>query len=140
MATNNIPADAAPQQPGLRPFIVYNELPLGLAAYPVMDDKNDPLLRLGEMVIVDPHDCEPSEHELFLIQWDSDPTPRVVETWMMPKLNCWCVGYVKQPGWVEGMGRWCDWGYKTEALSARLLGRVVGILEPVFAEQTRVLA
>ena len=67
------PALPTPQQPGLRSFIVYDALPAGHAAYPVMDNRNEPHLHVGDIVVVDPNDTMPSDGELFLMEWKSAP-------------------------------------------------------------------
>lgn len=148
MASHALPSSVPPQQPGLRSFIVYDRLPAGLAAYPVMDDRNAPHLRTGDFVIVDPTDHEPCAGELFLMDWKSSPGHYGVnETFETAGIKGWCVGPLSQPEMVKEamangapVSRWCDFGYKTEALSDRIMGRVVGLLEPKFAEPIRGIA
>lgn len=62
-------APLTPQQPGLRSFIVYNDLPDGCIAFEVPDNKTLPHVRAGEFVVIDPTDCDPAEGELFAITW-----------------------------------------------------------------------
>lgn len=152
MATVPDTTPAPAMQPGLRPFIIYDRVPEGCAAYLVPDARHEPLLRPGEWVIVDLTDREPAEDELFVIQWQSGPSgPQVVECGLMPKLTAqwaqpvWAVGARHRgvntralgfgaPGNIVG-----DFPYKSPQLTERFLGRVIGILEPSFVEPVRAL-
>lgn len=141
MALPSLPASTPPQQPGLRSFIVYDELPAGLAAYPVMSSDCEPHLHFGEMAIIDPNDCEPMDGELFLCLFDGGRGPRFIETFLNPKIPGWCVGTIQQPAFAKEFGgRWCDFPYRSEVLSRKLMGRVVGILQPAFSEPLRIAA
>lgn len=147
MATviNTTPSPA--QQPGLRAFIVCDRLPEGCVAYLVTDRWNEPLLRAGEWVIVDPEDTVPDHGELFVLQWQTGNVgPQVVVTNYMEKLGCWGVGGTKPifaetadgPVLLQG-ARLGDFGYKTHQLQERIKGRVVGILEQNFEEPIRLI-
>lgn len=151
-----------PQQPDLRAFIVHDRLPAGCIAYPVTDEKNAPHLRPGDIAIVDPSDCLPSTGELFVIEWQSGGTD-IVETWSQtmkaacgPKGKvidtvCWKVAAsARSRSYADTVDRlrrggfvgWVDGPYPTEgpyagALNRKLRGRVIGILEPAFAEPLR---
>lgn len=141
MASAPLPASSPAQQPGLRSFIVFEEVPAGCAAYPVMSGDCEPHLHVGEMAIVDLQDCEPMEGELFLCMFTSGCGPRFVETFTNAKLKGWCVGPIQQPAFArEFGGRWCDFGLPRDVLARKLLGRVVGILEPAFSEPMRLAA
>ena len=144
MATSVDSTPAPAMQPGFRSFIVYDRLPEGCATFPVTDDSNAPHLRAGEMVVIDTADHQPFDGELFAIQWQSG-SRQIVETFHLPKLTGWCVGPLESAGVagpldgaLQPQGRWCDFGYREAALSERILGRVVGILEPTFAEPARI--
>lgn len=133
---------ATPQQPGLRSFIVYDRVPAGHAAYPITDDRNAPHLHMGDFAIIDPSDTDPCEGELFLMEWHSSPGHYSAnETFSKPGITGWCIGPVAQPEWVKeaiAAGappvRWCDFGYKTEALRERLMGRIVGLFQSTYSE------
>lgn len=150
------------QQPNLRSFIVYDRLPEGCVAYPVTTTDCAPHLRPGDIAIIDPAECEPAVGELFVIQWSGGRT-NLVETWSraltagsgpdgeMIDTVCWFVGSSNRPRsreecieWLSSgrRGGWMDGPYATEGpgtgyLASKLRGRVVGILEPSFAEPLR---
>jgi hypothetical protein len=143
MASTAHTTPAPAMQPGLRSFIVYDRLPEGCAAFPVTDNRNAPHLAAGDMVVIDTRDHDPSEGELFAVEWMSGRR-EVVETFHLPKIPGWCVGPLapQMPMALDGTvvtmpGRWCDFPYRHEALADRLIGRVIGILEPKFAEPMR---
>jgi hypothetical protein len=153
---------ARPQQPDLRAFIVYEDLPQGFVAYPVTDEANAPHLRPGDIAIIDPTDCEPAAGELFVIDWQSGGSD-IVETWSqrmtagcgpngeMIDTVCWKVaGSNRSRSYDDAMERlrlgqpigWVDGPYATEgpragALKRKLRGRVIGILEAAYAEPPR---
>lgn len=146
MASIRPTTSASAQQPGLSSFLVCDRLPEGCVTYPVLDRRHEPLLKVGEWVIVDPEDREPRGGELFVIQWQSGGAPSVVELQQMRSCSLWAVGarhrgtnakalVFGQPGEIVG-----DFGYRSEQLAERLLGRVVGILEPAFDAPTREIA
>ncbi len=142
MAMNSIPAPSVPQQPDLRSFICYDRLPAGFAAYPVMDNRSAPHLQIGDVAIIDPHDTTPFEGELFLMHEGMGSDRFIInETFTRGRIPGWCVGPVAQPSFMAGKkGRWCDFPLSTEVLEQKLLGRVVGILQPAFAEPMRIAA
>ncbi len=151
-----------PQQPDLRAFVVYDRLPAGCTAYHVTDTKNAPHLRPGDVAIIDPGDCEPAAGELFVIKWGSGVCD-IVETIYSPgryssgpngeviDTVCWKVGASNRArsfedaqdrlargqhvGWVDGP--YATEGANAGALNEKLRGRVIGILEPDFAEPLR---
>lgn len=150
------------QQPDLRSFIVCDRLPEACLSYLVADHQNDPHLRPGDVVIIDPEDREPCMGELFLIA-RADGSRDIVETWSqqlragsgpngkMIDTTCWFVaGSARARTNAEVEDRiehgafvgWADGPYATEgpragSLQKRLIGKVVGILEPSFAEPLR---
>lgn len=153
---------AQPQQPDLRAFIVYDRLPHGFAAYPVKDDANAPYLRTGDAAIIDPTDHEPATGELFVIDWQSGASD-IVETWShrmkagcgpageMIDTVCWKVARSNRARSADDVLRrlragqpvgWVDGPYPTEwpyagALSRKLRGKIVGILQAADAEPMR---
>lgn len=155
-------ASALPQQPGLRSFIVYDCLPPGCIAFPVTDNDAAPLLRVGDIAVLDPVEPEPIEHELFVIEWGrSSGNPRrcLVELWQRELENAegkffgWFAGAYNRPrtqqeafrrARAEGVLRcFIDGPYPARGskngdyLPSLLIGRVVGILEPRFEEPKR---
>ncbi len=151
-----------PQQPDLRAFVVYDRLPAGCTAYPVTDNRNAPHLRVGDIAVIDPSDRDPAAGELFVIDRGEDSSG-IVETWRMSLRASSGPGgsIIDTTGWMvaptnrarshaereDRMKRgvhvgWVDGPYATEGVNAgylkqRLRGRVVGILEPAFAEPLR---
>lgn len=152
-----------PQQPTLRAFVVFDTLPAGCIPFLVTDERTAPLLRPGDVAVIDTSERSPAEHELSLIRWNDGRTT-IVEAWTQPgrygcgpngemiDTRCWYVAAYDRPRtnahWCEAIEarplRWgfADGPYATEgphagALSRKLVGRVVGILEPRFAEPMR---
>ena len=153
-----------PQQPTLRPFVVFDALPSGCIAYIVTHQRSAPLLRPGDTVVIDTTSRQPVEGELSLIRWN-DGTTSLVETFSrrgtygsgpngeMIATRCWYVGAYNRPrteaemrrAVSEGSMRWgmVDGPFATEGrnagvLAEKLVGRVVGILNPSFAEPKRI--
>lgn len=114
-------------QPGLRSFIVFDQLPTELRQFQVLNDWNSPHLRSGDIALVDHSDNTPSHGELFLIQWQSAPNPEIVEVFWMPKPGCW--GTRVTCSEIGGVSRLGDWGYNDRAMRERIVGRVVGIFQ-----------
>lgn len=134
-------------QPGLRSFIVYDELPAGCIAHEVGTETAAPHIRRGEFAVIDPADREPMHGELFLIQWSAG-APQLVEA--VHRKGRYGVGPddatietrlwfadVRKPmvnlaGEVGAIGRWTDGPYRSEHFREKLMGRVVGIYQPDF--------
>lgn len=143
MASAPLTTPAPAQQPGLPAFVVYDRLPEGCVAYPVTNDDHLPLLRAGEIVIVDPEDREPQNGEFFVVDWGGlHSRPKVIETYNH-KPGRWSAG-ARHRGWNAAALGWGNIGdfvgdayLVPEHLSARIKGKVVGILEPMFAEPKR---
>lgn len=147
MATHTYNTSPEPMQPGLRSFIIYDHLPEGCTAFRLTDDHGEPHIRMGELAIIDPREREPAAGELALIQYKSlRPSEAhhhrfIVE--MRPKKGGWIVSPVQADRLLAVAGedagppqrmRWWDGTYSAADLSAKLLGRVIGILEPGFVE------
>ena len=63
---------AVSAQPGeYRALTVFDRLPEGCIAFPVVDALSMPHLRLGEIAVCDGTDREPQHGELFVIEWSS---------------------------------------------------------------------
>lgn len=127
------PALPTPQQPGLRSFIVYDELPAGCLPFLVETDDVEPHIRCGEYAIVDPTDRDPVAGELFLWQWSSG-AHSIVETMQLANWPGWMVGGTKVRELVTLSGksvgrpiRWMDGPWPESVVEERLIGRVVGI-------------
>jgi hypothetical protein len=145
------------RQSGLRPFIVYNQLPDGCEAVEVLDGSAEPYIHLGEFVIIDPEEREPAEGELFVITWKSDiqqrrqivrmdlrqgrygksDDPLTYEEGFM-----WFIGRVAAEQAMSLSGhpvgeptRWMDGPYDDGYCREICHGKIVGILEPDFRRQ-----
>lgn len=154
-----------PQQPDLRAFILYDRIPAGCIAFPITDDDSAPLLRAGDVALIDTTDRDPAEHELFGIQWNCGARS-IVELWALPgryssgpngemiDSRGWWAGPYNRPRsrqalastyWARRPVPCSDGPYASEGpnagyLPSKLLGRVVGILEPRFEEPRRLEA
>lgn len=141
---NNNPT---PPQPGLRSFIVFDELPENCISFEVVDMRVSPHFSRGEFAIVDEGDREPMHGELFLIQWDSGAREIVeVEQRTFNFYDSATRTSTPGDGWLaiakstmvtlgtgeRSVGRWFDGPYRPEQLRNKLVGRVVGIHEPDF--------
>jgi hypothetical protein len=134
-------------QAGLRSYIIYDILPVACIAVEIEDDGCEPHVREGEFVVVDTEDRDPIHGELFLMQWESGRRA-VVELSLRD-------GYAGPVWWVhshnhpETREQWTAWitdgrtggyadgpyaadGEQADYFHRKLLGRVVGILEPDF--------
>lgn len=65
---------AVPLPPEVRALTVLDTVPVGAGAMPVLDDRNAPHLRRGEVAIIDPQDCVLVHGELFAVLYGSGPT------------------------------------------------------------------
>lgn len=162
MSAASIGRTATGQQPDLRPFIVYDDAPIGCIAFVVADDETAPLLRPGDVVLIDTRDREPSDRDLFVIQWSSGRRS-IVETFLRQvryeqgsdaeavESFGWCVGAYSRPrSYAEiiaaarrGSFRPVDGPYAAEGamagyLQSKLIGRVVGLLQPPLQEMKRI--
>lgn len=146
------PSTSAPaQQPGLRAYIVYNELPEGFLSFEVPDSSAEPFLHAGEFVVLDPEDRDPAEGELFVIRWNSGPRDRLHIVRMEQRSirfqrdgatvedGLWFVGAHAPRQTVSLAGtpigapmRHVDGPFPDAYCRAISLGKVVGIFEPDF--------
>jgi hypothetical protein len=155
-----------PQQPNLRAFVVFDELPAGCIAFPIVNQDSDPLLRPGDVAVIDTNDRR-ADADLFLIEWgrSSPAGPRRVLIELYPKRGRYGVSAMEGSKWYAGAyarprtaeaavaaiiagdkkcSTFVDGPYDLEGerngdyLPSLLIGRVVGILEPRFAEPKRV--
>lgn len=134
---------AAPQ-PGLRSFIVYDELPQGCFAFEVEDRQSEPHVRSGEFVVVDEADRMPVAGELFVCafgtMYPNEKRLQVMEVSVCDFLSGHFMLSEVQPRWVgtlEGRPtqkvKFMDGPYPPEHLTGNLFrGKVVGIYKPDF--------
>lgn len=152
---HSIPVPA--QQPELRPYIVYDRLPVEHLAHMVRES-TCPVLRHGETIVVDPSDRTVAAGDLFVMESGrsspNGPTRSVVEF----KQRNYCIQgddgeWRDQPCWsalfystihdlsggtkpirmLDGPVRLSSAFYFED----RIIGRVVGILDSSFAEPMR---
>ena len=154
----SIPTPA--QQPELRPYIVYDRLPAWHIAH-LVRETTCPILHHGETIVIDPSDRTIAVGDLFVMESGrsnpNGPHRNIVEF----KQRDWCIvdddgEFRDQPCWsalfysaindlcggsepirfTEGPLRLSSAIYFEE----RIIGRIVGILEPSFVEPMRRLA
>ncbi len=139
------PAPAAVGE--IRALMVYGHIPPGHRALPVVDDRNAPHLRAGELAVVDLADCELQHGELFAVAYGRGPAimQTLWRTWL-GEANWWCVQINRPKGDAE-MAAWSragraipssDGPYAPGGLESIVLGRVVGVLVPFGAEAVHV--
>jgi len=132
-----------------RGFTIYDRMPAGCFAFPIIDHYSLPHLRMGEFVVVNPSDIEPRNGEVYVIQWDGGRRcvcqARICNTKSLYYLGeeTWMVGSIRRPdmdrflaqaseaakrgaimvypGWSEGPFRGTDY------LKTKLVGRVIGL-------------
>ena len=161
MASNILPfpgrpgndnGDDLPPQPGLRSFIVYDDVPEGCFAFQTGEESVAPHIYDSEYAIVSPTDTDPVHGELFLIQWDGGrrqlvelrlrpgryhigPNDEAVETslwWAMFKWRTRNLAGKEFP-----LKPWAEGPYREENIRPKLVGMVVGIYEPDFRKDLR---
>lgn len=128
---------AIAQQPDLRAYIVLPRLPEGCLSFIVPDDRAEPHLHAGDIAIIDPDDREPDHGDLFLIEFnggrrqvaDIRRHPHMREAWSA----CWQMPMRSIDGASRSMP-WHDGPYPTRTMREKLVGRVVGILQPAYEE------
>lgn len=161
MASNIIPIpgmgsndnnDPTPPQPGLRSFIVYDELPEGCIALEVADDSQSPHLNQGEFAVVDTNDREPMHGEMFAIRWSGEKIGLIEARLRLGRYGTGPNGEMQDD--CLWWGTWraaimslagapnvpCPWGdgpYREHHFREKLIGRVVGIYQPDFRLQLR---
>jgi hypothetical protein len=133
----------APLPPEVRALTVLGTVPDGCRAMPVLDDRNAPHLRQGEVAVIDPTDCVLIHGELFAILYGSGPAIMQAIWRTRGDLSAWWALCLDRPkDWPEAQawmaaGRALPMGdgpYRAGALEERTLGRVIGILQPATAE------
>jgi hypothetical protein len=137
-----------PQQPDLRAFVSYTSLPPHCVAFQVTNNDCLPHLRPGDIAIVDTRQREPAPHELFVIEYGRGrrPTRQIVE--LYTKRTGWWANACNRPRSynpdlraVSGAdGPYAMEGEGLDYLCDKLVGQVVGILEPAFEEPKRLAA
>lgn len=134
-----------PPQPGLRSFIVYDELPENCIAFEVDDDQTAPHVWEGEFVVVDPDDCEPAPGELFVCAFHTaypdKKRLRVMEVSNASFMPGHFLLSEVQPQWLIPLSgalptrkiKFMDGPYPPDHLRDYLFrGKVVGIYRPDF--------
>lgn len=132
-------------EPPLRAFIVYSAAPDGCTAMRVLDDGAMPHVRAGDVVVIDPVQRSPIDGELFVIEW-SNGNRQVVETRsrILRVRPCGSTAFIDAERWfaeVQAVSRrldasnprserWFDGPYTEASLTSKMIGRVVGLLEP----------
>ncbi len=144
MASDEYSGAPCVQQPGLRSFIVYSRAPDGTFVREVLDDANEPHLREGDFVAIDPADREPIVGELYLFESTSyrqdDPGRlKIIQATWNDGWKGWMIAATNRlfdipsvNGVVMEKIRFFDGPYTDEMLSQKIIGRVVGIVEPDF--------
>jgi hypothetical protein len=120
-----------------RALQLFDQIPAGHAAFPILDDCSHPHLRCGEIALIDTSDLDPVHGELFVIQWDNGSRQikqLIGRTARHPKgydyLGWWTTSLFTRdflPGY--GYVRTVDGPRLTEMIKEAIVGRVVGILE-----------
>jgi len=163
-ANDNL-TDPNPPQPGLRSFIVYDELPANCIAYEAPNDDTEPHIGDGEFAVIDTEDRALINGELYLIEWKSgirDDRRQLVLLTARPgrygkknadgswshteweECSMWFLGGYKRRQFRTSGGecvgpplRWVDGPYDDDGVLDRMIGRVVGIYQPNFLPMLR---
>ncbi|MDP1026289.1 hypothetical protein Q5H91_03620 [Sphingomonas sp. KR1UV-12] len=146
-----------PQQPTLRPFIVYDEAPAGCIPFLVTNDDTAPHLRPGDVALVDTTDRVPAD-DLFVVRngdraclrelqsrhiefVERSGKPRPGRGWFVTRYNRPRNEAAWREAWESGRpivglsdGPYAEDGPLAGVLPSKLVGRVVGILVTRFAE------
>lgn len=136
------------QQPGLRSFVIYDELPPSCIAFEDIEGESFPHIRKGELAVVDTRDRELDEGEMYLIQWQTSSRATLAgltKRWVnicnpdrstTPR-ELWFVGSFAGQQLITIDGKPCgdrirfmDGPYEDEYVRNILLGRVIGIYAP----------
>ncbi len=149
---NDNSIDPNPPQPGLRSFIVYDELPEGCIAIEIEDETQAPHFHRGDFAIIDTRDTEPAHAEMFGFQWGQG-NPSVILAQLRPgRYGCgpkgemvdtvlwwakWTASFMSLVGVPSVPRPWGDGPYSEGHFREKLLGRVVGILEADFRANLR---
>ena len=127
-----------------RAIVSFAALPTNCVAVPVADNASFPHLRVGDIAVVDTTEREPIEHGLFVIEYEGGRgRQQIVELWTKPS-GWWNGACRSQPHAHLTIVDAADGPYSGEDgeayLSSKLRGRVIGVLEPTFAEPKRLAA
>ncbi|CAH1696853.1 conserved hypothetical protein [Hyphomicrobiales bacterium] len=122
-----------------RALMFFDRVPVGHVVETVTNDDHFPYLRRGERVLVDKHEIEPIDGELFLVA-RANGSADVAETY---KVDCgaaigqrWCTRSLNRPRSSDDLMHWLrdgrhvpvvDGPYKPGFLEEKILGRVVGL-------------
>jgi hypothetical protein len=68
---SHLQACAPERPPAEGGLLLFHNPPAGYLAFPINDDTARPVLRQGDIAIIDTDQREPVGHELYLIQWTS---------------------------------------------------------------------
>ena len=150
-AAKNHPEKLSQLQPGLRSYIIYNDIPPGCIAFELPDDSCLPHFRAGEVAIIDSADRAPMHGELFLLQYRSGKDQIIRETtrqgingsavwWIHPsnrprshedRLRRMRCGLAT----ITSDGPYADSDDHAGYVESLLKGRVVGLLEMDFRKR-----
>lgn len=151
----------AAQQPDLRAFIMYDTAPRGWIPHLITDDEAAPILRPGDVVLIDPTQRDPIHRELFVIDYgrgQPGASRNVVEmkcqdhTDGRREFRGWWSHPYNRPRSRDESRRWIEERRRIRFsdgpidagnpdgmlyLRTKLVGRVVGLLSPSFTEPMR---
>lgn len=140
----------------VRAMPVFDKLPDGCSVRLVCDDRCEPLFHAGEFVVVDPSQCKPINHALFVIEHGGRQEASIVQVWNRadrdelgkPCLDWWTGPYNRPRSReaVEGLanqhrrivcidGPYASTGKHAGYLASKLRGRVIGIYESAVADR-----
>ena len=132
--------DLSPVPAGeIRALTILDAVPAGCRVLTVRDDRHTPHLRAGEVAVIDPSDCDPVHGELFAVQYGSGPTVMQTVWRTTGKLTAWwCISLDDPKSWAECEARMnagrvlhmADGPYRPGGLEEKILGRVIGLLQP----------
>lgn len=141
-------APLTPQQPGLRSFIVYDQIRESDLVFEVTGEEADPHLQPGDFALVDTTDREPNQGELFLVEF-MNGRRQICET--VERFGCyvqngvseeknlwwlrWKMNIRSLSGAVNDRATYADGPYDTTQVTGKIVGKVVGIYEPDFRLQ-----
>ena len=141
------------QQADLRAYIVLPRMPEGCVSHVIPDSRAEPHFHVGDIAIVDPDNRTPDHGDMFLIEW-SNGGRQVVEIRRFPKPEAivgwngvdeywrlhWKAALTSIDGGKSKVVDWGDGPYSTAHLAPKIVGCVVGILQPAYEEPMRVAA
>lgn len=142
---------------------IFDRIPANCLAFTVSGQSCAPLIRCGEVAVIDTKDNQPEDGALFLTRLGSDRNQhyKVLETFLrdcriaiegdFEQQRCWMLGDHYRPrskeecvAWIEAGrgGAFCDGPFPqfdegAAYLNKVLLGRVIGILVPEISSLER---